>query len=319
MYISYSGWKLYVQCPRAYFYRYTQKPLLPVAENKVNSVFGSATGMVFEQFYKEHLWRSADPVQELLSRAAPCLTLTLAKEREASAKLAKETGANEDEWRNSCIRWKSSDKKANYTSEEAVLKDMLKCIPRGIETIRRNKLIPKKVGAEVKLDTDFGPHRLGGRADFVLHNTWRGDGCTITDGKGSKYRDQYVDDAQLHWYAMLWRARTGETPDALAFVYWRSEADDGMDWIKFTAADLDHTLATALAAVEQVETGNLRFRVAKTENHRLDVVREHFPVHPGAGCGRCSYVAVCDAGQIMIKKSNSSVADDVLGVEDIEF
>jgi hypothetical protein len=278
------------------------KTKTPEPDNKVNSLFGSVVGVLFEVFYKERVWRQPDPTQYLLDRVETSLNDVIAKEVKTSG--------------SGCIRWNAD--KSNYKSPEALLADVRDAVPRGIEIIRHHVLIGPACGAEVKLDASFGAkdeHTLVGRADFVFRQA-RTNRLIMTDGKGSKYRGQYVDEDQLRWYGGLWLRRTGALPDQLGFVYWRSEPSKAVDWIKFSKRDVIEVIDEALATVEEIETARVRYSVAKNKNAQtaLRVLQDTFPAHPGDRCRLCSYSTVCDAGKSILSPRIVS-PDPLSGVE----
>lgn len=270
-YISYSGWKLLDDCDLAYWRRYIDKTPAPEADNKVNSLYGSSIGLVFETFYNEGVWRKDDPVEELLNIVEP-----------ATRKVVQDILRKEGQ---QSVRW--DDPKANYKSFASLVKDVRKAVPAGVETIRSHTLVGREAGAEIKLDHAFGrrgEHILGGRADFIIRRARHGD-LAIIDGKGSKYRDQYVDARQLLWYAMLWKRKHGYLPDVLGFLFWRSEPAKAVDWVAFTEPDLNDLEETVLAAVDSVDA-----RRGSSEPLKV------FPAKPGKACRFCSYRPICPEG-----------------------
>lgn len=325
MYLSYSSWKLFRSCPRAYMFRHVEKPVLEAPDNKINSLFGTTVGNLFETFYKERLWRCDDPIAELLARADKALDDAILRERESAAGDARKLGANPEQWHAAAVWWDEPKPriKLNYTSREAVLVDVQEAIPNGVEIIRHHRLIGKGIGAEVVLDSDFDAHRLLGRADFIiLRRPLPEDDHVILDGKGSKWRGQYVDFAQLRWYSLLQRRRTGTTPHRVGFVYWRSPPSEAMDWEEITDKVLDDLQAVVMKDVERIEAGALQVSVAKTKatpERRLELIQHHFPVYPGPGCRLCSYVPVCKSGQIMVSQLRRSpeVAGGVEGTVEL--
>lgn len=306
MYLSYSGWKMYRSCPRAFMFRYLDKPVLAYPDNKINSLFGTVVGNLFETFYKERLWRADDPVAEMLARAEKALDDAILREREAARDDAKKIGANGDVWYESAIWWAEPKPriKLNYTSREDVLADIQLAIPNGVEIIRHHRLLGRGVGAEVVLDSAFeNGHYLVGRADFIImRRPMPEDDHVILDGKGSRWRGQYVDFAQLHWYALLQRRRTGQAPHRVGFVYWRSPPAEAMDWEEVTETGLNDLHSRVIRDVEHIEAGQVQVAIAKTKatpERRLELIQAYFPVYPGPGCRLCSYVPVCKSGQIM--------------------
>ena len=194
MYLSYSGHKTYKECPRQYWHKYIDKTTLPVPDNRVNTLYGSVVGILFELFYAEKIWTRSGVISILESKVDAVLGDTIAKCL-----------------RDGAIDW--SDPKANYKSLDALRKDVLSSIPRGVEIIRHHRLLGLDAAAEVKLDRTIEGHVIGGRADFIMRRVRPHDDLVILDGKGSRHRDKYVDPQQLWWYAMLYRDQHGIMPD----------------------------------------------------------------------------------------------------------
>jgi len=297
MYLSYSGFKSYDSCPKAYWYRYVGKTPLSEPENKVNSIYGSTVGRLFELFYANQIWKQSNTIETLLGMVEPELDDTIQKER-----------------RNGVIDY--TDKRSNYASRDALVADIRAAIPRGIAIIRHHRLIGADAAAEVKYDTMIEGHTIGGRADFVLRRVAPHRDRVLLDGKGSRHREKYVDDRQLVWYAMLHRIRHGSPPDRLGFVFWRYEPEESLDWINFTAADLDGLLAHVLSTVRKID-GGINTLISGSKEVQKQVMGDVFQAQPGQGkCKLCSYLAICPEGQSFTAKHQIPVYAGE-GVEDV--
>lgn len=297
MYLSYSGHKSYTVCPRQYWHRYVGKTTPEKPDNRINSIYGSVVGLLFEAFYASRLWVKPGVEAQLMSMAEETLDKTLQREAQGGV-----------------IDFK--DKAANYKSREALLKDVREAIPRGLAIIRYHRLLGTDAEAEVKLDSTIGGHRIGGRADFIMTRIKPHGDRIILDGKGSRHRDKYVDPWQLKWYAMLWRETHSTLPDALGFVFWRYEPNLAVDWVPYTESDLDEQREMVVSAATAIETAKHRLE-SIPEAHRLPVLRETFPAKPSRECKLCSYLTLCTEAQAFQK---ASVPADFLadvGVEDI--
>lgn len=242
MYLSYSGYKTYVSCPLAYWHKYVGKTTLPQPDNRVNALYGTAVGALFEAFYNEALWNASKGVgvdRTLLARVLPTLEEIIKKESKKGT----------FDWDN---------RKSNYPNIESVAEDVRIAVRNGLKIIKRFKLLGPKAAAEVELDSSFGVHKIGGRADFIIERTEPYCDTLILDGKGSKFRDKYVDGTQLRWYAMLYYHTRGKLPDKLGFVYWRCPPEEAVDFIDFGLADLtilkDDILKTADTITRGIET-----------------------------------------------------------------
>ena len=301
MYLSYSGYHTFRECPRVYFHRYINKSELPEPDNRVNMLYGSAVGVVFERFYNDKIWRQSNTEAALQAIVEPVISEIIAKERSKGG----------------VFDWKAP--KLKIKSLEQLTKEVRVAIPKGLATIRLHRLIGHDAAAEVKLDGKFQGHILGGSADFAMHRVEPYKDKIILDGKGSRYREQYVDAAQLHWYAMLHRAKLGVPPDRLGFVFWRQDSERALDWVPFTPADLDHILIDALAAVREIERCATSWSEAKDTPEEMARLQELFPANPSGQCKLCSYKFACPFGTSM-KPTRVQPADlGGVGVEDVGF
>jgi hypothetical protein len=327
MFLSYSGWKLYDGCPRAYMYQYVTKPALPMPENKVNALFGTIVGKTFEIFFEKTLWKRPGHEEFMLTLGEKLLDRELNELVAAARNTAEEIKADPEEWARNAIRWKGNgegqDPKANYVSREALLDDIKTAIPRGIEIVRQHGLTGAAAYAELKLDAQIGDHTYVGRADFVIahENKER----HILDGKGSRWGDKFLDETQLVWYSMLWRERTKRLPDRVGFILWRKEPDKAMSWVSLSAAEVDGLRAHLLEVVETIETGRVRLSLATTPEAKEALGNEWFPPHPGpTHCKLCKYLQICPTGKVWeesekttLPSTVSSVPADGTGVEDV--
>ncbi len=299
MYLSFSGWKKFVTCPRSYWYTYVDKTVLHTPENRVNSIYGSTVGRLFELFYNEQIWKKSNTKDILLGMVEDELDETLRKEE-----------------RTGMIEW--SDSKANYKSREELTADIRETIPRGLSIIRLHRLIGHDAKAEVKLDTVINGHMIGGRADFVMTRVAPFDDLVILDGKGSRHRGSYVDDRQLLWYAMLYRLRYRVVPDKLGFVYWRSEPEKSLDWVQISEPLLDQMQTTVLEYAERINQG-VEDLAKGDDDHRRLVMAEVFQPQPGSKCRLCSYTAICTDGRNFMSKDHKIPVYSEAGVEDVSL
>jgi PD-(D/E)XK nuclease superfamily len=275
MYLSYSGYKTHWACPKSYWYGYISKPKLDVLDNRVNSLYGTVVGTLFEQFYNERIWQTKGVEQQLLDRIPAAYAKALAKET-----------------KDGVIGWKTKeDPKPNYASAEELLEDVRETIPRAIRIIRHHRLLGMNATAEVKLDQWVGTHKIAGRCDILMRRIAPHHDLILCDGKGSKWRDKYVDPRQLKWYAMLHRLMHKHMPDRLGFIYWRFEADKSIDWVDCSLNELDELLNSVLITVAEIERGQA---MVATDSSSLS---QAFPAHPGDACRFCPYFQLCTEGQ----------------------
>jgi hypothetical protein len=300
MYLSYSGHKGYVGCQRIYWHQYVNKTQLEIPENKVNALFGTVVGNLFELFYRDRLWRMSGIEQRMLDILPSVYTTACLKET-----------------RHGAIRWKGEDPKANYASEEALLADVRTAIPRGLQIIRHHRLLgPVQSEAEIVLDYTVGEHIIGGRADFLIKRIAPHDDLILLDGKGSKWRGKYVDERQLKWYAMLHRLKRGCMPDKIGFVFWRFEAEQALDWVDFSEAELVQLQGSVLDSMNNIAAAQTQLAALPAEEQTA-ALASLFPVSPGDRCRLCAFRPLCPEGQHFdtIRAEVPSGA----GVEDVGF
>lgn len=289
MYLSYSGFKKYMECPRAYWHGYINKTAVRVPDNRVGMLYGSITGTLFEHFYNDRLWRSPDPIATLLGKVSSVAHQVVTRETK--------TGV---------LNWKDPKMRKGPKSLDEVLESVRQTIPNGIRTIRHHRLLGLESDAEVKLDSDIGGHRIGGRCDFRIRRLHPLSDQIILDGKGSQYRDRYVDIVQLRWYGMLHRRKFGNLPDQVGFLYWRSEPQNAIDWTTPRVSDIDELETQVLETIRTIET--------KT---RLPLASEAFPARPKPfNCRFCSYKPNCPEGQVMTSNDRPQISSET-GVEDV--
>ena len=294
MYLSYSGHKTYKDCPRQYWHRYIAKTKLDAPDNRVNALYGSTVGTIFETFYNDRIWMQKGVQGLLEAMVDPTLDGIIQRESE--------TGT---------FDW--SDKRANYKSRDALRREVMKAIPRGIEIIRHHRLLGQPADAEVKLDSVIEGHMIGGRADFIIRRVKPHGDLVILDGKGSRHREKYVDSQQLWWYAMLHRHKFGHAPDRLGFLFWRQEPESSLDWVDFDAKSLDDLLSGVLESVQQIEQGKKALADAAGS---LDLLPSTFQAQPGGKCSLCAYLPVCADGEAFLSRQIDTTSDG-LSVEDV--
>ena len=196
LYLSYTGRKSYLTCPKQYWYRYIQKDKTPVDIKK--TMFGSTIGKIFEWFYEKRLWSNPDPIRSSVDLI-----------NEASELVFSQEGYR-----------KGSD----YSWESDFFSELKQYVPLGVEIIKKHGLLTINSQSELDLTVSYSPSdsnitiKLGGRADFVHYN--KPDDVWILDGKAYKQRDKYVDSDQLIWYATQHYLKYRVAPNKIGFVYW---------------------------------------------------------------------------------------------------
>ena len=267
LYLSYSGRKCYLTCPKKYQYNYVKHT--PVDSDPRSSFFGSMIGKVFEWFYEKKLWAAPDQVATTLDHIEPAITEVL----------------KEEDW----------DEFSDPNLIHEIRQELRDLIPKVIDVIRERGLVTLYSCAERKLDITKSKNGLsvilGGRADFIhgsdLRDIW------IIDGKGSKYREKYVDSDQLVWYATLYYLRYRIAPTRIGFLFYRFP-EDPIVWV-----NLDENAMRSLI--------NKTFEIA--EKIKAGV----FPATPSGECKLCDYKDICEEGSehlISIRPKKEFILDD---------
>ena len=229
IYLSYTGRKTYLTCPRKYWYRYVKKQDAPDDPRK--AMFGIAMGKVFEWFYNKRFWTDPKPEVKCLEAVDKAIDYTC------------------DEKRFDCA--------ANSDFISELRGSMREFIPPAVKTIREHRLLSVESRSEVDLTVNYFSKkhdmtlRIGGRADFVHGPSplW------IVDGKGSVHREKYVDSEQLIWYALQHYLKYHVAPDRLGFLHYRFPKDP-VQWIVYDEQSMRSNLAKTLDTVALIRGGS---------------------------------------------------------------
>lgn len=306
MYLSYSGYKKLATCGLAYFLEYVEHLEVEGVDDRQGALYGIVVGRIFERFYVEKAWKNPQPKAHVMGWVDPVLAAVI--KEETSPKKFRPAAT---------ILWKGMPgaKPTAYASPEEVAADLRDGVDRGFRIIRHERLLGPRADAEVKLDALIEGHKLAGRADFIIRRTSPHNDLVITDGKGSAYRDAFVDKHQLLWYSMLFREHEKTLPDRVGFIYWRFEPPESSDWFEVTSAEVDNLLEEVLNLVVSVEK---KLKTLGSGKKPLAVVREVFPPNlTEAGCKFCPYAteAHCPEGfslnQEALKKKSKKTKEKV--------
>lgn len=274
-YLSYSGRQAYLTCPKQYWFQYIKK--VRVQRDPKSSLFGSTIGKVFEWFYERSVWVEGNAVQKSLN-----FIDTAAEE----IFLEKEFNPNSDP-----------------EFVEKLKEDLKKFIPPTIDVIRKNQLLSPNSRCEVKLHVNCESEdlkmRLGGYADFIHYINK--DQVWILDGKGSKYREKYVDSEQLIWYATQHYIKYHVAPTRLGFLFYRFP-DDPLKWVHYDADSMRRSISTTFDVAKKI---------------RLEV----WDPKPSTQCHRCDFSPKCDEGSKFITsrrvQSGGRIKDSMFDIEPV--
>lgn len=299
MYLSFSGYKKKRDCGFAYWNEYINKTRTGEPDDRLGSIYGSVVGRLFEEFYKDKLWRMGNPQETLMNRVEATVNEII--RRETTPWKDKPGGV---------LLWKGEGPGQNpqgmYTDREELIADVRDTIPRGFRIIRQHRLVGPRTDAEFKLDyVTENKDILGGRADFIIDRVPPQSDTVIVDGKGSRHRGKYVDPQQLQWYAMLFWKHTGKLPDKLAFLFWRYGPDECMDWLDVVEDDVAELYETANDTIKGIQTSEKMLLPGSSP----EVARGVFlPKANDKNCRFCPYASLCPPGQKIQEKLKSKRA-----------
>lgn len=211
-YLSYSGRKTYLLCPKQYYSRYVlrEKPFVDPRD----TLFGLTIGKLTEWFYTKQLW-IGDPYRNLLDLIP-----------EAIEEIYKE---------------KRCDYYRHDKFHEYLISELNRYIPGCVDIIKNNKLLAPSSTCEVDLtverydkSTDINL-KFGGRADFIFQ--FSSENIWIMDGKAYNDREQYVDVEQVVWYALQFYIKYHKSPSRIGFIYWKFP-NDPIQWVEYTDSSL---------------------------------------------------------------------------------
>lgn len=291
MYISYTGFKKKQTCDFAYWNEYINKTPIEGPDDRLGSIYGSAVGTLFEDFYTLKVWKEPQPQEFLMNRV----------EETVEKIIKRETSPFKDR-KGGVLLWKgdgpNQNPKGMYKDKAELIADVRDAVARGFRIIRLHRLLGPRTDAELKLDYNFEGDIYAGRADFVIQRTKPHNDLLIVDGKGSRHRGKYVDPQQLQWYAMLFWLHSivkgkPELPDKLAFLYWRSSPDECMDWIEVSEDAVVELFEVAKNTIKEIE----RFQKMLLPNAPVEGARGVFkPRANEKNCRFCPYASVCPPG-----------------------
>lgn len=247
--LSYSAYKNYKECPLRYLKQNVEREKPKVPKDEYNVVYGSVVQKVFENFYNDQIWRKGKMARDVLVDSVPSIFQNLISKRN--------------------IFW---DKHGDEEGKQELLHDCVESVRVNVDVIKEHKLIGPFAKSEVNTYCYLNSQdQIGGRIDFVIKKE---NQVLLLDGKGSKYRDRYLDKTQLHWYALSYYILHRRMPDSLWFWLYRFPEDPLIE-IEFDTALLK----------------NLKNEILETI---LNIKKRQFKPTPSSkSCKFCPYSGEC--------------------------
>lgn len=278
MWLSYSQLSQYKTCPKQYDYDRVSETEPPVRESRHNAIIGTVVQRVFEDFYNDEIWRRESGVlEELQDRGDQYFQEFLD---------------------NNYVNF--DDVTCRFDGPSEVLSEIREIIPKSIKGIQRETLIGPYAQSELEIKTSLGSDQLIGYLDFVIRQAAPSDEpggsgtLMILDGKTSRHREEYVEEDQLHFYALLFCLRYHKLPDKMGFFYYRfaDDPEQAIQWVP----------------VEKEEV----FRM-KQEAKRVigEVKSREFEARPKySHCQWCQWEEICEERQQQIQENRQERGHD---------
>lgn len=299
MFLSYNGYTNFIGCPFLYWHQYVNHTQPEEPDDRLGSIFGSVLGQLFEEFYRDHLWRDPSTVvAKLYERVERTVDQVITKETTGT----EYTPAGALKWRG--VDDPTKNPQGMYENRDELIADLKDVIPLGVDSIRHHRLLGPRMQVEHKLNYKLGSgHTLSGRADFIIQRVQPQGDLLIVDGKGSRHRDKYANPKQLHWYAMLFNLwsttiRGPRLPDTTAFLFWRSPPSDSLDLVDVTQDCVDELRESAEDTIRLIQ----KLEKSLPDNPTLEEVRGVFtPIPNEQNCQFCKYSKMCPEGQKFLR------------------
>ena len=244
LYLSYSGRRSYMICPRKYHFMYILKE--SARKDPRKALLGNIIGKVFQWFYERRAWATADPVFTTMSYIDGATRVIFEQEK--------------------------FDAATDPAFCTLLRQDLLKYVPQGVEIIRSNELLSAQSTAELDLAVEYSSVKhgmtlkIGGRSDFTHvkseKNIW------LMDGKASKHREKYVDAEQLIWYAVQHFLKYHIAPTRLGFMFW-CFPEDPIKWISYDNAAIRGSLDKTFEVAKKIQLKQFE-ATPSGECHRCD-------------------------------------------------
>lgn len=234
LYLSYSGFDTYRNCPKHYHLKYVKKEEPPVKESKHNAIVGTVVQQVFADFLNKELWRKgSETTKELL--------------RLTDLYFWEYLDNNHVDFNDITCRFKHPTEPLN---------ECLEMVPKILQLWKRERFLGPYAKSEVDVRVRYrGSETLAGYLDFVIR---KDDGTImILDGKASRHHDKYVNEDQLYFYALLFYLKYQKLPDKLGFIFYAfaDDEDKGVKWIEVDKAKIKNLREQVEDAFDSIYQG----------------------------------------------------------------
>jgi len=265
--LTFYAFKNYVECPLKHLRQNINRDKPITMQDEYNTVYGTVVQKMFEMFYNDQIWRKGKEARTILKDKVP--------------KVFAEIVAKKN------IFWGEHE-----GGKQLIIDECIVAVDHGIDTVRDYKLLAPYAKSEVNTYAYITKaDQIGGRIDFVF----KGDGeIRIFDGKGSKYKDRYLDHRQLFWYALSYYLLHRKMPNSLWYWFYRFPEDPLLE-VEFTIDTLKELKAEIIDVMQKIK-------------------KRQFKATPSSkACKFCPYVGECKFKADKTNKNKSILPEGTSG------
>ena len=234
MWLSFSKYSTYLECPRKYKYQ-TDKVPPPEKESKFFALYGNLAQKFFEDYTNIYLPRGIELTPQRVRNVL---------ENQWEHLLNKDYVNWDDPW-------------VKQTPSE-VFEEVYIDVLANIEAFDFWKDIRSEVSYKINLVNSGDV--LNGRIDFVRKMP---DGSVeLLDGKSTKHMDR-VDNEQLYFYALMYFIHHKKMPSRLGFLYYRYKIIQYIDFDRDILITFKNKLALAKKAIKLDKAFEAKVKLSK--------------------------------------------------------
>lgn len=222
MKLTYSNYKMYLECPKRYYYttNYIKPPREP-------SKYFAIYGMLIESFFKlytnfylkNNISIDNKKIKEILEKNWNTVLLN-----------------NHVDWKDPWVKEKPED----------IFNNAYNDIIENIEKIHiwKNTISETTLNILLKKSGDL----LSGRIDFIVTDN---DKIEILDGKGTYKLEKTVDIEQLYFYILLYTLHNQRMPDKAGFLYYKYKIISYIEFDKKALVDFKNKLLLTMDMIKK--------------------------------------------------------------------
>lgn len=235
MKISYSSYKMYVDCPRKYHWSKSKK-VPSVKSSKYFALYGIAIQRFFEYYVNKYSKNGVVLTEDQIRKF-------LRKDWEQI--LDREYVIWDDVW---CTQ-----------SSEEIFESVYEDVLSNLKEFKFFKNARSEVIYNILLKSS--QDELHGRVDFVINN--EDNTVEILDGKGTTKIEKNVDNEQLYFYALLYLLRNKKLPDKIGFWYYKFQKIQYIEVTMDTILNFKKKFALVKKCIKEDTTWEPKVKITK--------------------------------------------------------